>query len=402
MAEAIDFQQPRGRMTERVVEFTGMLRRAGISVAPEQVVTSIKAIELVGVGQRADVRSAMLSTLISCERDRATFVELFDAHFRFDASATGTQDCMSACNDESDPTSRSNRARDALNTKPLPHSPKSPREEALHVMTPSEQTRLRRAKFDSLSAEEYKLVEDLARKIGSQLPSLPSRRRSSPAAHGKPAGLHWPSIFENAARCDGEVLELVRARRQEQSLPLVVIVDVSGSMQLYSRMLLSFLHSATRGFSRRSVFVFGGDLTDLSSAFLKPDTDQMLRLCNELIKDYAGATRIGYSMASLRRNYGHRLVGRRSVVMLVSDGLEGGDVEQLEHEVKHLAKNSRQLLWLNPLLRFERYQPLARGARILAKHADRCVEVHNLERLELLSSSLVELLRAPGRTVRHA
>ena len=164
-------------------------------------------------------------------------------------------------------------------------------------------------------------------------------------------------------------------------------------MERYARLMLAFLHQSTRAVSR-SVFAFGNHLTDLSAVFRLADTDAMLEGSNRLISDFAGGTQIGASLAQLRLQYHRQLIGRRTVVLLISDGLDTGTADALAHELSWLKRNCRSLLWLNPLLRYEGYQPTASGAQVLQKKADATFAIHNLAHLEELAQSLASVLKS--------
>jgi hypothetical protein len=175
-------------------------------------------------------------------------------------------------------------------------------------------------------------------------------------------------------------------------LPLLVLVDVSGSMERYARLLLAFLHAATRHLRRRDVFAFGTRLTDLQVAMRCRDSDQMLALASAAIEDFAGGTQLGQSLASLRLHHARRLIGNRTLVLLVTDGLDTGEPQALLQELDWLRRHSKRLVWLNPLLRFDGYAPLARGAAALHARAHGMLAVHNLEKLEDLAASLAKAL----------
>jgi uncharacterized protein len=194
-------------------------------------------------------------------------------------------------------------------------------------------------------------------------------------------------------RTGTELIELRRLERAKERLPLLVLVDVSGSMERYARMLLAFLHAATHGQRRRDVFAFGTHLTDLTPAFRLADSDAMLAAAGAAISDYAGGTRLGDSLATLRERHSRRLVGRRTLVLVISDGLDTGEPEQLASELAWLKRRCRTLLWLNPLLRYDGYAPLARGASVLHRQADRMLAVHNLGKLEELAAHLAAVMR---------
>jgi hypothetical protein len=198
--------------------------------------------------------------------------------------------------------------------------------------------------------------------------------------------------LQQARRFEGELLWVPKRERRPQALPLLVRVDISGSMERYARLLLAFLHNATRQ-SPRAVFAFGTDLTDLRPAFRHRDTDHMLEAANAQIADFAGGTRLGASLASLRERHARCLVGRRTVVLLISDGLDTGEPAALDHELQWLKRHCRQLLWLNPLLRFGGYAPLASGAQRLHQYADGMLAVHNLSRLEDLAQAMSRLMK---------
>ncbi len=141
------------------------------------------------------------------------------------------------------------------------------------------------------------------------------------------------------------------------------------------------------------MFAFGTALTDLTEAFRLGDTDQMLAAASAAIHDFAGGTRLGHALASLRQQHSRRLTGRRTLVLLISDGLDTDEPELLDAQVAWLRLHCRQLLWLNPLLRFDGYAPLARGAAVLHRHADAMLAVHNLSRLEDLAQAIARVMR---------
>jgi uncharacterized protein with von Willebrand factor type A (vWA) domain len=164
-------------------------------------------------------------------------------------------------------------------------------------------------------------------------------------------------------------------------------------MERYARLLLAFLHAATRGNRRRDVFAFGTHLTDLTPAFRIADTDEMLAAASAAIDDFAGGTRLGESLAVLRQRHARRLVGGRTLVLAITDGLDTGEPPQLESELQWLRRHCRRLLWLNPLLRWDGYSPIARGAAVLDRHADAMLAVHNLSKLDELASALADVLK---------
>jgi uncharacterized protein with von Willebrand factor type A (vWA) domain len=390
-----------GKLAGNITAFGRALRRAGVRTDAMRIALAAEAATLVGVESRLDLSAAMEAVMVSREQDRMVFRELFDAWFRDPELANKLlAQMLPSAEGKAEPSKRRPRVREALTAPRDPAKPAAPAKPDKEVefdaaMTSSERHRLHHADFNALGAAEYRLVERLARDVTLPIPSLPSRRlRVASDAGQQHARMHWPGVLHEAARTGGEILRLPKLSRREQPLPLLVLVDVSGSMERYARLLLAFLHASTRRAGRRDVFAFGTRLTDLTPAFKLADTDAMLGAASLAIDDFAGGTRLGSSLAELRRAHARRLTGRRTLVLVISDGLDTGEPALLEKELLWLKRHSRRLLWLNPLLRFEGYAPLARGASVLHRHADAMLAVHNLSALEQLAASLAALMRS--------
>jgi uncharacterized protein with von Willebrand factor type A (vWA) domain len=382
-----------GKFADNIAGFGRALRRAGLRVDSARIGLAQQAVQLVGVDDKADVGAVLEAVLVSREQERDVFRELFDAYFRDPELAHKLlAQMLPTAQGQAEPSKRRPRVSDALAPqKRFGGGTRKPDQEVEFdaAMTASDMTRLKHADFNALSAGEYHLVERLALDIALPVPEV-KMRRMRPGTRGN--RLHWARSMRQAAQTGGELMVLRRMQRSRQPLPLLVLVDVSGSMERYARLLLAFLHAATRLHRRRDVFAFGTHLTDLAPAFRIADTDAMLAAASAAIDDFAGGTRLGESLATLRQRHARRLVGRRTLVLVISDGLDTGEPEDLSRELEWLTQRCRRLLWLNPLLRFEGYAPLARGASVLHRHAHAMLAVHNLARLQDLAQSLSELL----------
>jgi uncharacterized protein with von Willebrand factor type A (vWA) domain len=388
-----------GKLAGNVAAFGRALRRAGVPVDAARIALAQQALLLVGVARKADARAALEAVLVSRAQDRAVFGELFDTFFRDPEIARKLlAQMLPRAEGQAAPPRERPRVREALAphraAQPLKPSKPDDAVELDAAMTASDLQRLKNADFNQLSASEYQLVERLVRDIRLPVPELPARRVRAGA---RGARIHWPHTLQDAARTGGEIMALRRLQRRRQPLPLLLLVDVSGSMERYARLLLAFLHTATRQTGgqrvRRDVFAFGTRLTDLTPAFGLSDTDAMLQAASRAISDYGGGTRLGESLAELRRAHARRLVGRRTLALVVSDGLDTGDPAELAHELQWLGRHSRRILWLNPLLRFDGYTPSARGAAQLHKAADAMLAVHNVQRLHELAGGIATLMQ---------
>lgn len=380
-----------GKLPDNLSGFGRALRRAGLPIDSSLMALGVRAAEIVGIDRREDLRSALRSVLVSRQQDVQVFDELFDAWFRDPEVAQQLLAQMLPQAPAPAQNRRKPRVQEAL--APPRTSTQAPpaREDEVQLdaaMTASDLKRLRQADFAAMSASEYRLVERLVRDIRLEWPAVASRRTDAGARGARP---HWPQTIRHALRHEGEMLRLVRRQRRDEPLPILILVDISGSMERYARLMLAFLHRATQR-RRRAVFAFGTRLTDLNRAFRDPDPDRMLAAVAAAVEDYAGGTRIGESIATLRERHGRSLSGRRTVVLLISDGLDTGDPRQLDQELGWLRRRCRSLFWLNPLLRFGAYAPIASGAQVLHRRADAMLAVHNLSRLDELAVALSKLV----------
>jgi uncharacterized protein len=383
-----------GKLAENIMGFGRLLRRAGLPVDSSRIALGLQAAQAINVGERDELRWALESVLVSREQDRVVFRELFDAIFRNPEIAKQLMaQLLPVSKAQKESARRRPRSQEALSapTQSQRADTAPPKEEHRldAAMSMSDQQRLKQADFEMLSASEYRLVERLATQVALPIPKWPSRRR---VAGMRAGGLHWAACMRRASQTGGEFLTLPTRVPRLRPLPVVILVDVSGSMERYARMLLAFLHAATHGVSRR-VFAFGSQLTDLSRAFRVEDPDDMLVQAAHAIPDFAGGTRMADSLKALRTEHRGAVIGRRSLVLVISDGLDTGDLEALDYELSWLHRQSHRLVWLNPLLRFDGYAPLAGGARVLARQSHAMLAVHNLSRLEELAEALRQLLR---------
>lgn len=379
---------------DNLAAFARALQRAGVPIDSARVALAAQAAVQVGVTRKEDLRFALEAVLVSRPQDRAVFEAVFDAFFRApgDASALSlSPEEASPARDQPEPSAAQRRAQEALATpavaQPLHDAADTPDDPL--ALRASAYARLRQADFRSLSAQDVRHMQRLLRDVPLDLPQLRGRRV---AASAQGTRLDWARAMQWAARHDGELVRLPHLQRRQQALPLLILVDVSGSMAVYARWLLAFLHQATRKVPR-SVFAFGTHLTDLNAAFRQPDTDTMLESVNRTVRDYGSGTRLGDALHGLLTQHARQLVGRRTVVLLISDGLDTGEPEALEVALRQLKRRTRRVLWLNPLLRFAGYTPSARGPEVLNRCVDGVLPIHNLNSLEDLAHAVAQVVQ---------
>jgi len=239
-----------------------------------------------------------------------------------------------------------------------------------------------------MSASE---IAEAARAVrGLSLPVKPvPTRRSIASSGGRRPDLR--ATLRRALRRGGEVERLEMRKRRTRPPDLVALCDISGSMSVYSRMMMHFLHAVTwapeRQWGKVSVFTFGTRLTNVTRALAQKDPDLALSAAGRDALDWEGGTRIGEALRSFNVGWSRRVLGRGAVVLLITDGLERGDTGLLAAEIERLRLSCRQIIWLNPLLRWEGFEPKAAGIRAILPRVDSFHACHSLASLEDLSAA---------------
>jgi hypothetical protein len=231
----------------------------------------------------------------------------------------------------------------------------------------------------------------LLRNLRLPLPELPTRRTR---AAGRGHRVDLRATLRGATGPAGTLTPLRWRERVRRTPPLVVLCDISGSMDRYARMLLHFLHAITNDRDRVHVLLFGTRLTNITRHLKHRDVDVALARVTGAVADWAGGTRIGDCLAEFNRRWSRRLLGQNAIVLLISDGLDAEAGAGLSAEAERLAKSCRRLVWLNPLLRYDGFEARPAGIRALLPHVDDFLPVHNLESLTQLAQALE---RAPAR-----
>jgi uncharacterized protein with von Willebrand factor type A (vWA) domain len=255
----------------------------------------------------------------------------------------------------------------------------------IHVdatLTFSASERLRGLDFEKMTSEEWAQARRLISRLRLPVPEIATRRHRA-SARGRAIDL--PATMRRMARDGGELSRIVRRERRMRPPPLVVLCDVSGSMHRYTRMFLHFLHALTRDRERVTTFVFGTRLTNVTRPLRDRDVDEALAKVGSAVPDWAGGTRIGACLREFNHRWARRVLGQNACVMLVTDGLDREDVESLDAEMARLARSCHRLVWLNPLLRYEKFEPRASGIASILPHVDAFLPMHNVDSLERIA-----------------
>ncbi|MBI2526917.1 MAG: VWA domain-containing protein [Candidatus Rokubacteria bacterium] len=371
--------------------FGRMLRGAGLQVTVSELMDAVRALEIVNVLDRGEVRLALRTVLVARREELPAFDRCFDAFWTFRAAeGQGLEGLVSAA-----PASGSPREED-----PVPGSAESGGRqeialglegweeegaedgEPLEVPGTSPQEVLMERDFSSFPSDQLDEVARVTVLIARRLARRMSRRRR-PVKRGGVVDLRR-SIRANVMK--GELVELRRRERRRRKVRLVLLCDVSGSMDLYSRFLLQFLYALQNVFGRVETFTFATRLTRVTEHLRGLSYKGALRQLTE-VRDWSGGTRIGDSLREFNSGWGH-LLSRQSIVILLSDGWDTGEPEALAGEMLALKRKAGRLIWLNPLLGNPSYEPLTRGMAAALPLVDHFAAAHNLASLRDLAGHL--------------
>ncbi len=376
------------------MHFARVLRDAGLPVGTDRIQLALQALDATGIRRRDDVRGALCACLV----DRREHLPLFDQAFELfwrDPDLAGRMMALLLPQVRARQgllrQQHNRRLAAALYPSAPPHAP-APAAPANAVrfdaaMTFSERERLQKADFETMGPDEWREAQRLLQQMQPLFAPLRTRRRQRSSGVAR---IDWRASLQAMGRRGGQLWDLRWQRPRERPAPLVVLADISGSMSRYSRMLLHFAHALSRGDARVHSFVFGTRLTHTTRLLHQRDPDLAVARVVDAVDDWSGGTRLTACLHEFNHRWARRVLSSRSTVLLVTDGLEHGDTAALGFEAERLHKSCRRLVWLNPLLRYEGFEPRAAGIRALLPHVDRFVPAHNLESLRQLAALLCE------------
>ncbi|HEV2554727.1 MAG TPA: VWA domain-containing protein [Bosea sp. (in: a-proteobacteria)] len=379
-----------GKLPENVAYFARALRIAGLRVGPGAVVEAVEALGEGALGGREDVYWALHAIFVKRHEDSAVYDQAFRLFWRRRNLIEKIMAQMSPVSPGADSAPQKEEAG-ALRAAEAFAPPKREEEAPVELteltarLTVSDRETLKSRDFAQMSAAEIarakKLIADL------RLPDdLVATRRFEAAARG--ARIDPRRTFRRSLRGGGGSIELAFRERAQVHPPIVALVDISGSMAEYSRIFLHFLHAVTEKRRRVHSFVFGTRLTNITRSLRARDPDEALALAGRAAPDWEGGTRISTALHAFNRVWSRRVLGGGAIVLLFTDGLERHLDGELPFEMDRLHRSCRQLVWLNPLLRFDGFEARASGIRAMLPHVDSFRPIHNLAAMADLCAAL--------------
>jgi len=378
--------EPRPDLLPRLGAFARLLHDAGLEAGPRRLTDATRALGLIDLKQHDDFRNSLRAVFVSRKEDIPTFEAAFDIFW-------------------APPDPRASAGMMPGRNRPLPLSPERAQAWSNALgLNASQMNRENEAEFPAsssgYSAEELLRQKDFeqmtwaeteqVRRLLEQAPWRVAERRTRRLRPSGSGRVDLRRSARHAIRSSGELMTLFRRKPRVRRRPLVLICDVSGSMERYSRLLMIFAHAIARR-EDLEAFVFSTRLTRITRLLRHRDLDRALDLVSKGVHDFSGGTRIGDALGDFNRHWARRVLGHGAVVIIVSDGWDRGDPSHLSAELVHLRRSAHRLIWLNPLLGSEGYEPLTRGMVAALPHCDDFLTAHNVQALDDLGRLLASL-----------
>ena len=396
-----------GRLAENVVYFARALRAAGLPVGPGHVLDAVEAVEAAHIGTREDFYWTLHAIFVSKHEHSLLFEQAFALFWRRRALIEKLIAQMSPIapgemQGEKKPPAAALRVSEALGGSQKAPPPPKKETEITARLTVSDREVLQGKDFAQMTADEIARATALIARLRLPHDEVPTRRF---VADPRGRVIDLRRSLRQSLRSGGEMLTLARRERATRHPPVVALIDISGSMAEYSRVLLHFMHALAA--SRRSVhtFLFATRLTNVTRELRGRDPDEALDRASRRVKDWEGGTRIAAALACFNRDWSRRVLSQGPIVLLFTDGLEREVTTELAFELDRLKRSCRRLVWLNPLLRYGGFQARAGGIRAMLPHVHDFRPIHNLASMEALCAALATdraTTGDPARWLRNA
>ena len=392
-----------GRIAENILNFSRILRSAGLSVGPPEVLDAIRSLSLVGFSEREDLYWLLFSNFVKKSEQRKIFDQAFHIFWKnpkiIERMMSAMLPIVRVENNDAEQISR--RVSEAMT--PVAQQFDNENESGSEIefdasFTFSNDEVLQEKDFEQMSQDEIEEAKKAIQELKLPISNVRTRRyRSSDRGHK----IDLRRTLKGVLR-EPETMPLAFKINRSRHPPIVILCDISGSMDQYSRMFLHFMHVVTNDRERTHCFTFGTRLTNISRHLQRKDVDQALDNASQSVKDWSGGTRIGYCLKQFNNQWSRRVLAQGAVCILVTDGLDRDQSDGLEEEMDRLNKSVKRLIWLNPLLRYEGFEPKAQGIRKMLPYVDDFKSAHNIKSLSELSNIISSVDRESRYRLRAA
>ena len=377
-------------LLQHITDFCALLRQMGVNVTTTNQLSWCQSVQLIDIGDRDAFYHTARTNLISQDTDREIFDLAFNLFWRYPRTEFEAVDTESETSEPSSLQDLSDISdeQDILEQWLDSETEDDAEGEEDDSTAYSVEEVLNRKDFSEFTTEDMEKAREIIAKLAAILATRLSRRK---VVGKKGKIIDFRRSWRKSLAHGGEPLELIRKQQKIKKTKILLLCDVSGSMDCYAKFLIQFIYGMQKELKEVEVAVFSTHLTDITGLLRRKGLAEGLNEVANVVPDWSGGTKIGESLLEFYRQFAPSLSAYRSVVILISDGWDRGDVEVLRHSMEMLHRHAYRLIWLNPLLGSDGYQPICRGIRTALPYVDYFLPAHNLESLAELTKILIPL-----------
>jgi uncharacterized protein with von Willebrand factor type A (vWA) domain len=375
-----------GEILSHLLLFARRLKEKGLKITPGRVVDATRSLDFIDLSYREDFSSALKTNFVSSREDLAVFEALFEQFWSL-LEKENQKSFLSPSEEQEEGETSGEEMISAAQDLSLPSGEEGGEDKEPRGAYSPEEVLLGKD-FSQFSPEEWRILERELAHLLSELTMRVTRRRE-PSGRGRE--MDFRRSLKKAVRYGGDMLELVRRRRKVKPLKVIVICDVSGSMDASTRFILQFFFGMQKIFRKSETFVFSTRLTRITDILKRNRWAQALADISRRARDWSGGTKIGHCLKVFNERYARGMTAASSAIILISDGWDRGEPELLEAEMKRLKRRASRLIWLNPLMGTPDYRPLCQGMRTALPYIDYFLPANTLKGWKTLGDVLVGL-----------
>ncbi len=389
---AARFSAVRGQGTlKNLLAFGRILKQVGIKVTLSQVIDASRSLEFVDIADKEDFRAVLRSNLISEREGLPIFDRVFDCFWRDRSLEEVSVEVQAETSEDKsqEPVGAEESLEQEAEQDSIQESRQNEEEESILMPTYSLNESMNKKDFSEMDTEESRAINRAILLIATKIATQVSRRKKR-AAKGDEIDPRW--TMRKNIKYGGEVIDLVLRKRRIKKTRVILLCDVSGSMDCYSRFLIQFMYGLQNELWGIETIVFSTSLSRITHLIRTKNISNALEKISGSVLGWSGGTKIGRSLYTFNRAFALSLVTHRTVIVIISDGWDRGDVDLLDREMRILKRRCHKIIWLNPLLASENYEPLCKGMQVALPYLDLFLSVHNLNSLITLGRTLQKLV----------
>ncbi len=378
-------------LLQQITDFCRLLRQMGVNVTTTNQLSWCESVQLIDIGEREAFYHTARTNLIAGEAERETFDTAFDLFWRYPRPEFQAVDMEeqtpepTSLQDLSDAADEQDIVEQWLDTEEAEDSEEGQEDDSTAY---SAEDLLSRKDFSEFTKEDMEKAREIVAKLAAVLATKLSRRK---VVGKKGKTIDFRRSWRQSLVHGGEPLELIRKQQKIKKTKILLLCDVSGSMDCYAKFLIQFIYGMQQELREVDVAVFSTHLTNITGLLRRKGLVEGLNEVANVVPDWSGGTKIGESLLEFYRQFAPSFSAYRSVVILISDGWDRGDVDVLRRSMEMIHRHAYRLIWLNPLLGSDGYQPICRGIRTALPYVDYFLPAHNLESLAQLTRILIPL-----------